>query len=66
MVDEQKTIASSVISIRTEGQLKERISEEAALRGQTVSEAAEQMLRLGLPLYLKRVPKQFERIEGAA
>ena len=66
MTDEQKSKASTVISIRAEEQLKERITEEAVLRGHTMSEAAEQILRLGLPLYIKRVPKQFERIEGAA
>lgn len=63
MSDEQKSKNTVVISIRADEEFKNQIAQESELRGQTVSEAAERMLRLGLPLYLKRVPKKFERVE---
>lgn len=64
--DNKTTTATTVISIRADQELKDRIAEESALRGHTVSEAAEKMLRLGMPRYLKQVPKKFERVESAA
>lgn len=55
-----------ILSFRVTKAEKDRIAEESALRGHTVSEAAEKMLRLGMPRYLKQIPKKFERVESAA
>ncbi len=53
------------LSFHIKRQFKAALDEAAKLRGHTVSEAAERMLRLGMPIYLKRVPKKFERVEAA-
>lgn len=55
-----------VISARADLDLKRTLEREAPLRGHTTSQAAELMLKLALPLYLKRFPKQFERVGRAA
>lgn len=65
MGKEKDKVETTVISIRADKRLRDAVAEEAALRNHSVSEAAGQMLKLGMPLYLKRVPKKFERVESA-
>lgn len=48
---------------RTEEETKEKIQQEAPLRGHTPSEAVDHILKLGMPLYLKQFPKVFRRID---
>lgn len=55
-----------VISTRADVELKRTFEREARLRGHTASQAFELALKLGLPLYLKRHPKQFEPVKKAA
>lgn len=56
----------AVLSGRTDLELKEQLEREAPLRGHTVSQAVEHAIKLGLPLYLKRFPKQYEAVSRAA
>jgi hypothetical protein len=55
-----------VISTRADVDLKRTFEREAPLRGHTASQAFEIALKFGLPLYLKRFPKQFEPVKKAA
>lgn len=66
MNEEQKPKGTAIISARTEVQTRERIDEESQLRGHTRSQALEQIIKLGLPHYLRRFPKKYERIDNAA
>lgn len=52
------------LSARVEEQIKEVLSQEGPLRGHTLSEAVDNALKLGTPLYLKRFPKKFERVNA--
>ena len=58
--------ARTVISARADIELKESFEREAPLRGHTPSQAAEIALKLGLPIYLRKYRKQFQRIGEAA
>jgi hypothetical protein len=55
-----------IISTRTKAGLQRTIDHEAKLRDQTRSQALEQIIKFGLPYYLKRVPKKFQTIDDAA
>lgn len=66
MREEQKPKENGIISTRTEPALKRQLDQEAELRGHTRSEALEYIIKLGLPRYLKTVPKKFERVDDAA
>lgn len=50
----------AAISTRSERQLFKRIKDESWPRGHTRSHALEQIIKLGLPRYLKRFPKRYE------
>lgn len=65
MSDEQKPKETTVISTRTELLIQQQIDEEGQLRGHTRSQALEQIIKLGLPRYLKRFPKKYERVTDA-
>lgn len=65
MSEEQKPKETAVISTRTELAVQHRIDEECQLRGHTRSQALEHIIRLGLPHYLKRFPKKYERVDAA-
>lgn len=56
----------TVISARADVELKEIFEREGPIRGHSASQAIELALKLGLPRYLKKYPKQFERIGKAA
>jgi hypothetical protein len=66
MSDAPKAKETAVISTRTEPETRQRIDEESQLRGHTRSQALEQIIKLGLPHYLRRFPKKYERIDSAA
>lgn len=55
-----------IISTRSTIEFMDELDNEASLRGHTRSEALGEILRLGFPRYLKKFPKKFERIDGAA
>jgi hypothetical protein len=56
----------TVISTRADLELKRTFEREAELRKHTTSQALELALKFGLPLYLKRYPKQFEPVKRVA
>lgn len=60
-----KSKGTVVISTRTEQEIQRQIEDESRLRGHTRSQALEQIIKLGLPRYLKRFPKKYERISDA-
>lgn len=66
MKGEAKKETAVVISTRTELEMQKSIDEAGQLRGHTRSQALEQIIKLGLPRYLRRFPKKYERIDGAA
>jgi len=66
MSEETKTETAPIISTRTTMEIRQRIDEECQLRGHTRSQALEQIIKLGLPRYLKQVPRKFDRIDNAA
>jgi hypothetical protein len=66
MSEDTNTKETVIISTRTNLQLQEEIDHEAKLRDHTRSQALEQIIKLGLPRYLKRFPKKFERVDNAA
>lgn len=66
MNEEQKTRETAVISTRTELEIQRRIDDEGKLRGHTRSQALEQIIKLGLPRYLTKFPKKYERVGEAA
>lgn len=66
MSEEEKPSESPIISTRATLALKRHITDEARLRGHTRSQALEQIIKLGLPRYLKTVPKKYEAIDSAA
>lgn len=66
MSEEQKTEETAVISTRTKLVIQKQLDDEAKLRGHTRSQALEQIIKLGLPRYLKTVPRKYERIDDAA
>lgn len=57
---------TAVISARTDARLKDQVDEEAQLRGHTTSQAVEEIIKLGLPKYLKRFPRKYEPVSDAA
>jgi hypothetical protein len=52
------------ISGRVEREIKQTIQDEAPLRGHTVSEAMDIILKLGLQPYLKKHPKKYEPVNN--
>lgn len=66
MREEQKAEETAVISTRTKLTVQRQLDEEAELRGHTRSQALEQIIKLGLPRYLKAVPRKYERVNDAA
>jgi hypothetical protein len=48
---------------RTEAETKDTLARESELRGHTLSEAVDHVLRLGLPIYLKEFAPQFRRVK---
>lgn len=65
-MEETKLKENRVLSTRTTPELKEQVELEAGLRGHTVSEALHQIIKLGLPKYLKRVPKKYQHADSEA
>jgi hypothetical protein len=66
MGDDIKSKEAPVISTRTSIEVQQQIDEEGQLRGHTRSQALEQIIKLGLPRYLKKFRKKYERVENAA
>lgn len=66
MSEDTNTKETVIISTRTDVDLQREIDHEAKLRDHTRSQALEQIIKLGLPRYLKRFPKKFERVDSAA
>ena len=66
MSQENKTTGTAIISTRTKLAVQKQIDDEARLRGHTRSQALDHIIRLGMPRYLKTVPRKYERIEDAA
>jgi hypothetical protein len=65
MSEDTNTKETVIISTRADAELQQEIDREAKLRDHTRSQALEQIIRLGLPRYLKRFPKKFERVNDA-
>lgn len=51
------------MSTRTDEETREKIAEESTLRGHSLSEALEHIIKLGLPDYLKQFPKKYARLD---
>lgn len=67
MSDAIKTTKETcIISTRTELEIQRQIDDEGKLRGHTRSQALEQIIKLGLPRYLRKFPKKYERVSDAA
>lgn len=66
MSEDTNSKETVIISTRTGLELQQEIDREAKLRDHTRSQALEQIIKLGLPRYLKRFPKKFERLDSAA
>ncbi len=68
MKDEPKKDGNEkVISARlSDPALKRAVANEAELRGHTTSQAVEEIIKLGLPKYLKRFPRKFEPVNSEA
>lgn len=62
MMSDTKTTKEVVISTRTELKIQQQIDEQSELRGHTRSQAVAEIIKLGLPLYLKKFRKEFERV----
>lgn len=62
MIAERKE-KTKVISTRTEIEIQELIDEAGQLRGHTRSEALGAIIKLGLPLYLKKFRKKYQRVK---
>ncbi|MDQ3802962.1 MAG: hypothetical protein M3416_03800 [Acidobacteriota bacterium] len=54
------------ITINAPVELKLSIRVEGARRGQNISEAGEEILKLGLPLYLRQVPVVYQEASATA
>lgn len=63
--DEMKTLEKGIISARVDAAFKDAIKDDGELRGHTISEAVEIILKLGKPLYIKKYPQKYERVAQA-
>lgn len=55
-----KETRDAVITARTSEDVRETLEKEGALRGHSLSEAIDQSVRLGLPIYVKKVERKFD------
>lgn len=56
-------MASVTISARTDEETKEKLSEESTLRGHSLSEAVDHIIKIGMPKYLKQFPRKYAKLD---
>lgn len=67
MNEDTKNNNEKVISARlSDPQLKKTVADEARLREHTTSQAVEEIIKLGLPKYLKRFPPKLQPVDTVA